>query len=172
MLRRRPLRIKELTLKTRAATAKKRKAVKKQQMMINGENKFERKSLSDRIKEISSLSIFTIIVALAGVALMDVIVYPLVSFAVKDVNTFNIIFENLFFLFILSFLIYTLVRKIRKLTREEAGRGQVLMYLLRRPFHYITLTLFILVLSSAVIFILYTLFSQNYYYLYKISNGL
>ena len=61
-------------------------------MMINGENKFERKSLSDRIKEISSLSIFTIIVALACVALMDVIVYPLVSFAVKDVNTFNIIF--------------------------------------------------------------------------------
>lgn len=140
--------------------------------MINGENKFERKSLGNRIKEISSLSVFTIIVALAGIALMDIIVYPLVSFAVQDVNTFNIIFENLFFLFILSFLIYSLVRKIRKLTREEAPRGQVLMYLLRRPFHYITLTLFILVVSSAVIFIIYTLFSQNYYYLYKISNGL
>ena len=145
--------------------------MKKMKIQSEEKNTLESRTLRSKIKEITAISFFTVTAAAASIILADIIVFPLTHFAVKNVDIFNLLFKNLLLITILLFLIYSLVKKYRKLTDEGLSLKNILLYFLKRPFHYGSLFLSFILISSLVILILYFLFSLNYYYLYKISGG-
>ncbi len=139
--------------------------------MNNHENKYERGSLKDRVKELSSLGFLTVIVAALSVFLMNLVIFPLSYFAVNNVNTFNIILENIFLLFTVLFIILLFYKKIKNLKKMGLQSASIFFYFMKRPFHYLSLLLFFIILSSLLVFTIYYLFSANYYMIYKLGGG-
>jgi hypothetical protein len=139
--------------------------------MNNHENKYERGSLKDRIKELSSLGFLTVIVAAVSVFLMNLVVFPLSYFAVNNVNSFNIILKNIFYLFIITFILFIFFNKIKYLKRTGMRLSSILLYFIKRPFHYLSLVLFFILLSSILVITIYYLFSTNYYFIFKLGGG-
>ena len=127
--------------------------------------------MKSKIKEIAAISFFTLLAAIASIFLADIIVYPLTGFAVKNVDIYNLIFENLLFILIIAFLIYSFIKKYKTLSEDGMNLKTILLYFTRRPLHYGGLFLSFIMISIILIAVLYILFSLNYYYLYKISGG-
>jgi len=139
--------------------------------MNDHENKYERGSLKDRAKELSSLGFLTVIVAAVSVFLMNIIVFPLSFFAVNNVNAFNIVLKNIFYLFIITFILFIFFNKIKNLKRMGLRLSSIVLYFIKRPFHYLSLFLFFILLSSLLVITIYYLFSANYYLIYKLAGG-
>lgn len=139
--------------------------------MNSHENRYERGSAKDRIKELSSLGFLTVIIAALSVFIMNLIVFPLSYFAVNHVDIFNIILKNFFFLFIITVIIMIFYGKIKTLRRMGFHSSAILIYFLKRPIHYLTIAFFFLFLSSILIITIYYLFSANYYLIYKLAGG-
>ena len=140
-------------------------------VMNRDENKYERESIQDRVKELSSLSLLTVIIAVISIFLMNMIVFPLSYFAVNNVTAFNIILKNISLLTVTGIIILILFGKYKSLRRMGMEYTQILFYFLKRPVHYITMTLFTIILFSLLIIIIYYLFSANYYLIYKLAGG-
>lgn len=140
-------------------------------VMNKDENRYERESIKDRAKELSSLSFLTVIIAVISIFLMNMIVFPLSYFAVNNVTAFNFIIKNLSLLFISGVIITILAGRYRSLRRMGMELQTILLYFLKRPIHYITMTLFTIILFSLLIVIIYYLFSANYYLIYKLAGG-
>lgn len=140
-------------------------------VMNRDENKYERESIQDRVKELSSLSLLTVIIAVISIFLMNMIVFPLSYFAVNNVTAFNIILKNISLLAITGMIILILFGKYKSLRRMGMEYTQILFYFFKRPLHYITMTLFTIILFSLLIIIIYYLFSANYYLIYKLAGG-
>ncbi len=135
------------------------------------ENKYERKGIGDRTKEIITLSIFIAILALTSVILVDAIVYPFSKFVINNVTLYNIIFKySILGLGLLFFVLY-LKQKISYAGKTQNSRSKILIYLLTRPFHYLSLLLIVLIIVSATLALIYILFSKNYFFLYELSSG-
>lgn len=138
----------------------------------NGQNTLESRTLKNKIREIIAISIFTGAAAVAAIILADLIVFPLTHFAVVNVDIFNLLFKNLLLIILLTLLGFSLVGRYRKLSDEGLNLEYIILYFLKRPFHYGALFISFILISSIMVTILYILFSMNYYYLYKISGGL
>lgn len=145
--------------------------MKKVKRQSDGQNTLESRSVRSKVREISAISLFTIAAAVASIALADIIVFPLAHFAVKNVDIFNLLFKNLLLLIVFAVLCYSLVRRYRKLADEGLTVKDILLYFLKRPFHYGGLVLSFIMISLLMVSVLYILFNLNYYYLYKISGG-
>lgn len=145
--------------------------MKKTKIQSDGHNNLESRTIRSKVREITAISLFTIVAAASSILLADLIVFPLTHFAVNNVNIFNLIFKNLLLVLIIIILIYTLIKKYNKLAEEGLLTGPIILYFLKRPFHYIGLLFSFLFISIIMISVLYILFSLNYYYLYKISGG-
>ncbi len=138
----------------------------------NGQNKLESRTLKNKIREIIAISIFTAAAAVASIILADLIVFPLTHFAVINVDIFNLLFKNLLLIILLLAAGFSLAGRYRKLSDEGLNIKYVIIYFLKRPFHYGALFISFILISTMMVTILYFLFSMNYYYLYKISGGL
>jgi len=143
----------------------------KMKIQNNDQSTLESSTVKSKIKEIAAISMFTIIAAVASILLADLIVFPLTHFAVKRVDIFNLVFENLLLLVFLIFLCLSFIKKFRKLSEEGLNARYKILYFLKRPVHYFSLVFSFIIISALMITILYLLFSLNYYYLYKISGG-
>jgi len=140
-------------------------------IQINGQNTLESRTVRSKVKEIAAISLFTIIAAIASILLADLIVFPLTHFAVKRVDIFNLVFKNLLLLIVFIILCFSFIKKYRTLSDEGLTSKYIVLYFLKRPVHYGSLSLSFILISALMITVLYLLFSLNYYYLYKISGG-
>ncbi len=138
----------------------------------NDQNTLVSRSVKSKVKEITAISLFTILAAIASILLADLIVFPLTHFAVRRVDIFNFIFKNLLLIIILIILCYSFIKKYRKLKDEGLNARYIILYFLKRPAHYGSLIFSFIFISLLMITILYLLFSLNYYYLYKIYGGI
>lgn len=139
--------------------------------MNSHENRYERRSIKDRIKELSSLGFLTVIIAALSVFIMNLIVFPLSYFAVNNVDTFNFVLKNFFFLFIIIVITMIFYGKIKTFKRMEMTSSAILVYFLKRPIHYLSIAFFFIFLSAILIVTIYYLFSANYYFIYKLAGG-
>lgn len=138
--------------------------------MYNG-NLYENRKLRDRFRDLFTLAVFTMAVAVISVVIMNLMIYPITIFAVQNKSTFNFIVKDLSLFGLLALFILSVGLKIRRLKKEGLPREEIVMYLVRRPFHYISIFFFFLLTSSVLLLLLYLLFSNNYYLLYKITNS-
>lgn len=138
---------------------------------ISVNNKLDSKSFSSRVKDLVSISGFIIAAAVVSTLIMDLIVFPLTIFAIRDVPSFNNLIRLLFTLLILFLMIYPFISISSRLKKEGHDRKYIVKYLIRQPFYHIGLLLLFLALCALIIAAIYLLFSTNYYYLHRISGG-
>ena len=134
-------------------------------------SKLDSKSFSSRVKDLVSISGFIIAAAVVSTLIMDLIVFPLTIFAIRDVPSFNNLIRLLFTLLILFLMIYPFISISSRLKKEGHDRKYIVKYLIRQPFYHIGLLLLFLALCALIIAAIYLLFSTNYYYLHRISGG-
>jgi hypothetical protein len=138
---------------------------------MNNELLYEKRRLRDRFREIATLAGFTIAVAVVSLILMNLLVFPVTIFAVNHTSAFNFIVKDLSIFGIFALLIFLIGLKIYRLRKEGVPVAEILRYLVKRPFYYLSIFFFFLITSSVLIFILYVMLSNNFYLLYKLTNN-
>ena len=137
---------------------------------MQGRTLFEKSRVVDRLKAAMTLCLFILASALASVLLMDAVVSPIALLAVNDKPLFNIIVVWGIRLGIAGALVYLFARRIFALRRDGLSGSRIALHMLVRPLQASGLVLSLLVVSTAVIAVIYILFSYNYYFIYKLSN--
>ncbi|MBN1498243.1 MAG: hypothetical protein JXA07_15830 [Spirochaetes bacterium] len=138
--------------------------------MYNG-NLYEKRRLRDRFRDLVTLAAFTLAVAAVSVLIMNLLVYPVTLFAVRNKETFNFIVRDLSLFGLLAIILIAVGLKIRHLKKEGLPEKEIAGYLFRKPFYYLSIFFFFIVISAALLFLLYLLFSNNYYLLYKLTSS-
>lgn len=133
-------------------------------------NLYEKTRLRNRFKDIVTLALFTLVVAVISLAVMNILVYPMTVFAVNHKNAFNFIIKDLAFFALIALLLALIGLKIYRLKKNGLEAKKIVRYMVLKPFYYLSIFFFFLVISAVLLLILYALFSNNYYLLYKILN--
>jgi len=125
--------------------------------------------LKNRIKDIYILASFTIIIGLVSLIWMDLIIFPLSLFALKNKIIFNQIIKYgslfIFFLIIFSFIF----RKISNLKLEKPT-SNLFTFIFFRPIQYLILSFFFILITVLIILVLYFLLTYNNYIFYRFTN--
>lgn len=138
---------------------------------MNDENLYRGRRLKERLGDFTTLAVFTVIVAALSVVVMDLLVYPMVIFAMRSTGAFTFLVKYLFFGFFAGSAILFILLKIRRLKKGGLANREIGRYLVSRPAYYLS-SFFIILLSSVVVLtIIYLLLERNYYLLYKLSGG-
>lgn len=131
---------------------------------------YEKSRLRDRSREILTLALFTLAIALISTIVMNILVYPVTLFAIHRKEVFNVIITHLSLYGVIGVLLFMLAKKIFRLRRDGLSASKILSYLVRRPAHHLGIFMVFLAVSAVIIAFLYVLFSYNYYYLFKLTN--
>ncbi|MDR3237359.1 MAG: hypothetical protein LBT84_02520 [Spirochaetia bacterium] len=122
---------------------------------------YERAGLAHRIKDISIMALFTIIVALISALVMDLLVYPISAFALSETRKFSLIIKYGFLLAVALALIFMVVRRIHNHLRKGLTLRETLIDLAKAPASAAALVFFMIVISVIVIGAVYILLSAN-----------
>ncbi len=137
---------------------------------MNTRHPYEKSRLRDRSREILTLALFTLAIALISTLVMNILVYPVTLFAIHRKETFNVIITHLSLYGVIGLLAFLLAKKICRLRRDGLSAAKIISYLVRRPAHHLGIFMVFLAVSAVIIVFLYLLFSYNYYYLFKLTN--
>ncbi len=139
--------------------------------MNDDKSRLESGTIKAKMKELLSISLFTLIAAALALFLADLIFFPLAYYSVRNVDIFNILFRYTGIFFIAAFLGTLFFVKVRTLHRDGKTLKSIILYVFLRPVQYAGLFLFIMLLIALLIGIIYFLFSSNYYHLHRIAGG-
>ena len=137
---------------------------------MNNDSMLEKGRLRDRFKGITTLAAFAVGIAVISIVVMNLLTYPVTVFAVKYKNAFNYIFKYFFIIGLIALFTYLVLATVKRLKKEGLSSREIALYILRRPLYALSTVLFIIAVSAAIIALLYILFSNNYYLIYKITT--
>ena len=139
--------------------------------MIEKRNNSENNSIFSKIKELILILIFTLISAAVAILLSDILIFPVSYYSINNINIFNIWFKYTCILFIVVTCSLFIFFKVRSLRRDGNSTGAILKYICLRPIQYLGFIFLSLILIGTLIVILYIIFSNNYYFIYRLSGG-
>lgn len=143
----------------------------KKKKMNDGKSRLESGTIKSKMKELISISLFTLIAVFLSLLLADLIFFPLAYYSVRNVDIFNILFKYSS-MFLISLIMTTLLfLKIRFLHRDGKTVKSIIIYVFLRPFQYMGFFVFTLFMVALIIMVIYFLFSSNYYHLHRIAGG-
>jgi hypothetical protein len=137
---------------------------------MNSENPFEQSRLRDRLKEVFILAVFTIAIAVISIVAMNLLVFPVTVFAIGHKAAFNIVFKFLGITGIFAFLFSMVLVTGFRLRKAGLSAGNMVVYMLRRPLYYCMLFFTYTAVTSIILYFLYVMLSNNYYFLYTLTN--
>ncbi|OHD67838.1 MAG: hypothetical protein A2W19_01455 [Spirochaetes bacterium RBG_16_49_21] len=137
---------------------------------MNSENPFEKNRLRDRFKEMFILAAFTAAIAIISLLVMNLLTFPVTVFAVRHKIAFNFIFKFLVSAGIIILLVSLVLLTVFRLRKGGLSAKETARYMLRKPFYYLALFFAFVAVSAMVIVLLYVMLSNNYYFLYKLTN--
>ncbi|MFC1670206.1 hypothetical protein ACFL20_07405 [Spirochaetota bacterium] len=138
---------------------------------MHSEQKYEKTRLRDRFKELLTLSIFTILVTIVCIVVMDLLIYPITIFAVKQKPVFNFIIKNILIYILILLMVLMIIKKTYRLYKDGANKKEVIKTLIQTPIYYLGTFGIFLITSIIVIVILYLLLSNNYFFIYYFANS-
>ncbi len=139
--------------------------------MNDEKSRLESGTIKSKMKELVSISLFTLIAVFLSLFLADIIFFPLAYYSVRNVDIFNILFKYSAIFFIISIMVILLFLKVRSLHRDGKTVKSIIIYAFLRPFQYMGFFIFTLFMIALIIMVIYFLFSSNYYHLHRIAGG-
>ncbi|MCL1833020.1 MAG: hypothetical protein FWG49_00805 [Leptospirales bacterium] len=140
--------------------------------MTENKNRLDSNSIVSKLKELILILVFTLIAAAVAIILSDILVFPLTYYSISNIDIFNIAFKYAFISFITATFLLILFFKVRSLYKDENSIRDIIKYIILKPVQYLGFILLSLIIVIALIAILYIIFSNNYYLLYKLSGGI
>ena len=139
--------------------------------MSEKRNSLDNNSIVGKIKELILILIFTLISAAVAILLSDIFIFPITYYSISNVDIFNIAFKYVCIIFILTVGCLLLFFKVRSLYRDGNSTSDILAHIVLRPIQYLGFIFLSLILIGALIILLYVIFSNNYYLIYRLSGG-
>lgn len=136
---------------------------------MNGNEIFEKPRIKNRLKEITTLALFTIAVAILSVVVMDVLVYPIAYLSIRKPRVFTFLMNYTILFLVLFSIVFIIWRRYRLLRKEGLPRKKIVSFLMYKPVYYSAVTLFVLALTTLIVGFLYFLLHYNYYLLYRLT---
>ena len=140
--------------------------------MTEKRNRLDSNSIVSKLKELILILIFTLIAVVVAIILSDIFVFPLTCYSINNIDIFNIAFKYAFISFVTAAFLLLLFLKVRSLYKDGNSANAIMKYTILRPVQYLGFILLSLIIVIGLIAILYMIFSNNYYLLYKISGGI
>ncbi|MCL1911817.1 MAG: hypothetical protein FWG13_06400 [Leptospirales bacterium] len=122
---------------------------------------YERGGLASRIKDLSILAVFTLILALVSTIAMDIIIYPIAAFALSHTRVFSLIIKYGFILFIAAFFLSIIIKRVRSHLKNGLTLKETLIDLVKAPASILAIALFVIFLSAIIIGAVYMLLNTN-----------
>ena len=144
---------------------------KEKKVMTEKRNSLDNNSIISKIKELILILIFTLISASVSILLSDIFFFPITYYSINNIDIFNICFKYACLLFIIITCSLLFFFKIRSLHRDGNSTGAIIKYIFLRPIQYFGFIFLSLILIGAFIIILYIIFSNNYYLIYRLSGS-
>jgi len=132
---------------------------------------YEKRSIPDRVKELAVLALFTVLIALVSLIVMDIIIYPLSYFAVTRKDAFNFIIKDVSIFIILIIMIFFFIRKLYTLHRDGLSKREIAIFFLKRPLYYSAISLTLLGLTIIITAFIYFILMVNNDLLIRLTNG-
>jgi len=139
--------------------------------MNDDKSRLESGTIKSKMKELISISLFTLIAVFLSLFLADLIFFPLAYYSVRNVDIFNILFKYSAMFFISLIMTSLLFLKVRSLHRDGKTLKSIFIYVFLRPLQYMGFFTFTLFMIALIIMVIYFLFSSNYYHLHRIAGG-
>ncbi len=130
-------------------------------------NSIEKGRIKDRARDFLMLSGLIIAAALVSIVVMDILLLPLVMFAIKHKMVFNNIIRYSAGIGVVLFLLYVPLKKVFFLRKHDVSAPQIARHVLSRPLVYFLYGLAFIILIFAIIAIIYMMMSYNDYMIYK-----
>ena len=124
--------------------------------------------LKNKLKDLYILTGFTILIAFTSLLFMDIIIFPISIFAVKNKKIFNDLIKYLSLLSLIFILIIYFLRKIYNLIKKRPPAIEYLKFFLLSPFKSFLFFLISILTLSLIIIILYITLNYNDYLFYKL----
>lgn len=139
--------------------------------MNDDKSRLDSGSIKEKMKELLSISGFTLLAAFLALLLADIVFFPLAYYSVRNVDIFNTLFRYTGIFFTITVLAVLLFIKVKTLYRNGNTLKSIIVYVFLRPFQYIGFLIFVLFIMALLITVIYLLFSSNYYHLHRIAGG-
>jgi hypothetical protein len=133
-------------------------------------NPYEKNSLTDRFKELGILIFFIALSLITSIIVMNITIFPIAVFAIKQKIFFTHLVVNLIWILVLAACLYYLIRRIIFYKKNGIGNLQIFKIILSKPLMFMLLFIVILLIIITLVLIIYFLLNNNYYLLYKILN--
>lgn len=131
---------------------------------------FEQTRFSQKIKEFSTLFFFISMAIIFSLLLMDIIIFPITLFSIKNSDFFTITVKYTTLFLIVFYVFYSIFRSVYSLYKE----GLSFLDITKKILSYISTVFFsgFFVITSCflVIAFIYFILKYNYYFLYKLIN--
>ncbi len=127
--------------------------------------------LNERIIGLLTLAVFTVVIALCSMLLVNITVFPVTLFAVSRPEAFTFIIKHGLRFGIIFFVIAALTVRAIGLSKLGFGARDIASYLSLRFLYYLAVFGVFLLLTAVIVAFLYFMFTSNYYLLYKLISG-
>jgi hypothetical protein len=133
-------------------------------------NLYEKTGLFNRLKESGVLFLFIFLSLIASLIVMNIIIYPITLFSIKNNQIFTHIVVNLFWIIIFASTGFVLTRKIIYYKKNELPNIQIIKKIILRPLSFLLFLFLILISIIILILVINFILQKNYYLIYKILN--
>lgn len=138
---------------------------------MNTNDRFESSTAAEKLRNLGTLAVFSIIALFVSLIVMNSIAYPISVFAMNNTPLFNqLIIYGVTAAAVLFILIKT-IRRTLSLKKSGLSAVQILFYFIKRPFYYTALSFGFLIISLLIIGVIYFILTYNYYFIHTITNG-
>jgi hypothetical protein len=133
-------------------------------------NLYEKTGLLNRLKESAVLFLFIFLSLLASLIIMNLVIYPVALFSIKNDKIFTNIVKYLFWFIISISIIYVLVKRFIYYKKNDLANIQIIKKILLKPASFLLFLLLLLISILIFILIINFILQKNYYLIYKIIN--
>ena len=102
--------------------------LKKMIKMNDEKSRLDSRSLKEKMKELLSISGFTLLAAFLALVLADLIFFPLAYYSVRNVDIFNTMFRYTGIVFIATVLVILLFIKVKTLYKNGNTLKSIIFY--------------------------------------------
>jgi hypothetical protein len=129
------------------------------------------KLLLNKNSSLFDISLFIIVSAFVSILVMDIIVMPITVFAVEETDLFNSILQKTIMLTILVLFFWTIIARSLQMKKSGYSGYKIFKTLSLKPFKFLGIGFYFIILIGILISILYLFFSLNNSFLYRIMNN-
>lgn len=132
---------------------------------------YERSGLRHRLKDFSILGFASLVIALISTLVMDLLIYPLSTFALNKTVLFTRIFQYGFLALVIGVFIFMIIKKFHTHKKNGLTKKATLIDIAKAPALALSSAFFLLIISAAIIVVIYLLLSYNNNFINSLINN-